>query len=63
VIVDGMVYDPQFDAAAGVLALQMPTELLGRGKAEESGNFHVVTFEGSNTHGVIARESVIFYVR
>jgi membrane dipeptidase len=63
VIVDGMVYDPQFDGAAGVLALQMPIELLGRGKAEESGNFHVVTCEGSNTHGVIARETVIFYVR
>ncbi|MDW7671574.1 MAG: dipeptidase [Bacillota bacterium] len=62
VIVDGMVYEPEFDGTAGVLALQMPTELLGRGKAEESGNFHVVTFEGVNTHGIISRETVIFYV-
>ncbi len=63
VIVDGVVYEPVFEASTGVLSLQMPTELIGQGVIPDSGNFHVVTFEGSNRFGAFARETVIFYIR
>jgi len=63
VIVDGVVYEPVFEPSTGVLSLQMPTELLGQGVTPESGNFHVVTFEGSNRYGAYDRETVIFYIR
>lgn len=63
VIVNGVVYEPKFEPSTGILSLQMPTELLGRGFTPESGNFHVVTFEGSNQYGAFARETVIFYIR
>lgn len=63
VVVDGIVYEPTYEASTGVLSLQMPTELLGQGVAPESGNFHVVTFEGSNRYGAYARETVVFYIR
>jgi len=63
VIVDGVVYEPAFEPSTGVLSLQMTTELLGQGVTPESGNFHVVTFEGMNQYGAYARETVIFYIR
>ncbi len=63
VIVDGIAYEPEYDPSSGMLSLQMTTELLGRGAAPGSGNFHVVTFEGSNLYGAFARETVIFYIR
>lgn len=63
VIVDGVVHKPAFEPSTGVLSLQMPTELLGQGVTPESGNFHVVTFEGRNQYGAYARETVIIYIR
>ncbi len=63
VIVDGVVYESDFEASSGVLSLQMPTELLGQGVIPDSGNFHVVTFEGSNRYGAFDRKTVIFYIR
>jgi membrane dipeptidase len=63
VIVDGIVYEPEFNPASGILSLQMTTALLGQGAATGSGNFHVVTFEGRNLYGAFARETVIFYIR
>lgn len=63
VIVNGIPYEPEFDTSSSVLSLQMTTALLGQGKAPQSGNFHVVTFEGSNRYGAFARETVIFYIQ
>lgn len=69
VIVDGIAYEPEFDAETGILSLQMEVELLGSGPLNEAGtqqmpgNFHVVTFEGRNNSNKITRETVIFYVQ
>ena len=69
VIVDGIVYEPEYDAETGLLSLQMEDELLGSGPLNASGtsqmpgNFHVVTFEGRNNSGKVTRETVIFYVQ
>ncbi|MDW7671396.1 MAG: membrane dipeptidase [Bacillota bacterium] len=69
VIVDGIAYEPEFDAETGLLTLQMEVELLGSGPLNEAGtqqmagNFHVVTFEGRNNSNKITRETVIFYVQ
>lgn len=54
VIVDGIVYEPDFDARTSTLSLQMEQPLKER--------FHVVTFEAANEDGEIERETRIFYV-
>lgn len=63
IIVDGVGYEADFEPTTNRLSLQVPTELLGEGPSKNSGNFHVVSFEGSNQYGVYARETRIFYVR
>lgn len=68
VIVDGIVFEPDFDAAAGTLSLQIDDPLLGAGPLNETetlemtGNYHVVTFEGTNKTGNVTKETVIFKV-
>ncbi len=68
VIVDGIAYEPTFDAMTGTLSLQMEEALLGAGplNADETqtmpGNYHVVTFEATSNAGKVTRETVIFYV-
>ncbi|SMP63473.1 dipeptidase [Anoxynatronum buryatiense] len=57
VIVNGIVYEPEWHAATGILSLEMPDPLLNHG------NFHVITFEGSSNQHVIARETLIVYVQ
>lgn len=56
VIVDGIVYEPEFNVKVGVLSLQLKEPLLAT-------NFHVVTFEGKSTSGKITRETRIFYIK
>lgn len=55
VIVDGIVYTPEYDAETGTLSLQVPEPLVEK--------FHVVTFEGANHSGKITRETRIFYIQ
>lgn len=68
VIVDGIAYEPSFDAATGTLSLQIEEPLLGAGPLNEqgtsmmTGNYHVVTFEATNNAGKVTKETVIFYV-
>lgn len=54
VIIDGIVYTPDYDAEAGTLSFQVPEPLVEK--------FHVVTFEGKNISGKITRETSIFYI-
>lgn len=54
VIIDGIVYTPDYDSETGALSLQVPEPLVQK--------FHVVTFEGKNISGKITRETRIFYV-
>ena len=69
VIVDGISYEPTFEANTGTLSLLLEEELLGSGPLNEdgtqemTGNYHVVTFEAVNSAGKISRETVIFYVK
>jgi len=54
VIVDGIVYTPEFNAETGELSLQVEEPLVEK--------FHVVTFEAVNNSGKISRETRIFYI-
>lgn len=69
VIVDGISYEPTFDATTGTLSLLLEEGLLGSGPLnddgtqEMTGNYHVVTFEAVNNAGKVSRETVIFYVK
>ncbi len=54
VIIDGIVYTPEYHAQTGVLSLQVPEPLVEK--------FHVITFEGANHSGKITRETRIFYI-
>lgn len=68
VIIDGVVYEPSFDAKAGTITYQVEEPLLGAGPtnadgtAQMAGNYHVVTFEATNHAGKISRATEIFYV-
>jgi membrane dipeptidase len=53
-VVDGIEYTPAYNSTTGVLSLQVPQPLVE--------SFHVVTFEGASTNGVITRETRIFYI-
>lgn len=54
VIVDGIVYEPEFNTETGELSLQINEPLIEK--------FHVVTFEGENNSDKVTRETRIFYV-
>ncbi|WP_313346889.1 dipeptidase [Sedimentibacter sp.] len=54
VIVDGIVYSPEYDEETGELSLQIDEPLIEK--------FHVVTFEGENNSGKVTRETRIFYI-
>ena len=54
VIVDGIVYTPEFNAETGEFSLQVEEPLVEK--------FHVVTFEAVNNSGKISRETRIFYI-
>lgn len=54
VIVDGIVYTPEYNSETGELSLQIEDPLIEK--------FHVVTFEGANNSGKITRETKIFYI-
>ncbi len=68
VIIDGIVYDPEYYKKTGELSVRAE-ELLGSGPIDATGNtmmhgnYHVITFEGVNNAGKITRETVIFYVK
>lgn len=55
VIIDGKVYKPQYNKAAGVVTLQVTDSL--------QSNFHVVTFEAANSSGQVSREARTFYIQ
>lgn len=55
VIVDGIVYSPQYDAATGMVTLALTTPLTEK--------FHVVTFLAAYQGGETARETLIFHIR
>lgn len=55
VIVDGIVYTPQYNPASRVISWQAPSPLTQR--------FHVVTFEADQRSGKTARETKIFYIQ
>ena len=55
VIVDGILYTPEYDSETDILSLQITETLLEK--------FHVVTFEGANHNGTITRETRIFYIQ
>lgn len=55
IIVDGNVYMPEFDEAAGTMNITLNEPLRER--------LHVVTFEAANRSGKISRESRIFYIQ
>ncbi len=54
VIVDGIVYTPEFNSETGELSLQIDEPLIEK--------FHAVTFEAANNSGKITRETRIFYI-
>ena len=62
VIVNGIPYEPKWNASLDELSYQVTEPLMGRGHTEKSGNFHVVTFEGFQKNYQKVRETTIFYV-
>ena len=54
IIVDGIVYDPEYYAGTGILSVTLEKPLREK--------FHIVTFEGANTSGQVTRETKIFFI-
>ena len=63
ILVNGVVHQPRWNPASRTMSLQVEEPLLGRGRAENSGNYHVVTFEVHNRYGLITRETRIIYIQ
>jgi len=56
VIIDGIIYKPEFNEEIQVLSVKINKPLLKE-------NFHVITFEGKSKLGQITRETRIIYVK
>ena len=61
IIVNGIVYEPEFDPATGILSVDT-AEIEDFPGPFLRDFFHVVTFEATDADGAIARETIIFYV-
>ena len=54
IIIDGIVYSPDYDAATGIMQIMLPVSIREK--------FHVVTFLAKTPEGVTTRETRIFYL-